>query len=94
MLSTISPQSPRSRSGYPRSGLSRSDLVLWPEPVVRRSAAMGPLSVENPTFDVQVDNIIAKARGGIPLPRFATAIMLEHDCRGLNRLGIPESAGF
>jgi hypothetical protein len=35
----------------------------------RRSAAMRLLSEANPTFGVQADEIIAKARGGPRLPR-------------------------
>lgn len=38
-----------------------------PRPAVHRSAAMRQLSEANPTFDVQAEDIIAKARGGAAL---------------------------
>jgi len=49
--------------------LTRRRVRCWPKLPVHRSAAVRPLSEANPAFDVQVDEIIDKARGGPRLPR-------------------------
>jgi hypothetical protein len=40
------------------------NVGFWLDSAVRRSAAERQLSEENPTFGVQADNIIARARCG------------------------------